>query len=186
MTTDEELAKLARRIRRCKKCKLHETRCKTVPGEGPAPARVMLVGEAPGKSEDEQGRPFIGQAGAYLVELLEGISLTREQVFITSVIKCRPPKNRPPHVGELGACKSSWLDPQIEQVDPEILVLMGQAAIRGVCGETGRMTDLHGQTREADGRTCLFTYHPAAGMRFPDLDQKIRSDFQRLAELLES
>jgi DNA polymerase len=180
--TDEALS-LERRMRRCRKCPLKDHRTRVVPGEGPVDAEVMLVGEAPGKNEDEAGLPFVGQAGDYLDGLLEAIGLDRDQVFVTSAIKCRPPRNRPPHVGEIEACRS-WLEAQIELVDPSIVVLMGSAAARQMLDERGKMTDLHGQVRERDGRTYLLTYHPAAGMRFPDLDVQFRADFAVLKRLL--
>jgi DNA polymerase len=180
--TDEALS-LERRMRRCRKCPLKDHRTRVVPGEGPVDAEVMLVGEAPGKNEDEAGLPFVGQAGDYLDGLLEAIGLDRDHVFVTSAIKCRPPRNRPPHVGEIEACRS-WLEAQIELVDPSIVVLMGSAAARQMLDERGKMTDLHGQVRERDGRTYLLTYHPAAGMRFPDLDVQFRADFAVLKRLL--
>lgn len=180
---EEQALALERRVRRCRKCPLKDHRTKVVPGEGPVDAEVMLVGEAPGKNEDEAGLPFLGQAGDYLDGLLAEIGLARDQVFITSAIKCRPPKNRPPHVGEIATCKQ-WLDRQIALVDPTIVVLMGSAAARQMLDERGKMTDLHGQVRERDGRTYLLTYHPAAGMRFPDLDVQFRSDFAVLKRLL--
>lgn len=180
---EERALKLERRVRRCKKCPLAEHRTKVVAGEGPADAEVMLVGEAPGKNEDEAGVPFIGQSGDYLDELLGDIGLSRERVFVTSAIKCRPPKNRPPHVGEINTCKQ-WLEKQIALIDPSVVVLMGSAAARQMLGERGKMTDLHGQVRESGGRTYLLTYHPAAGMRFPDLDVQFRNDFAALGRLL--
>ena len=148
------------------------------------PARVMLVGEAPGRREDEEGRPFVGQAGTYLDRLLEAVGLRRDQVFVTSAVKCRPPGNRPPHLPELTTCRAAWLDRQLALVAPAIVVVMGQAAVRQVLGETKRMNDLHGGTRRDRGRVYLLTYHPAAGMRFPHADRAIRDDFAVLAGLL--
>ena len=181
---EEQALRLDRRVRRCRKCPLAEHRIRVVPGEGPIDPEVMLVGEAPGASEDEAGRPFIGQAGRYLDGLLEGIDLARDRVFITSAVRCRPPKNRPPHVVEITTCKQ-WFDKQVALLDPPVIVLMGSAAARQVLGERGKMTDLHGQIREVGGRTYVLTYHPAAGMRFPDIDAEIRGDFAALKELLD-
>jgi DNA polymerase len=182
---DEQALALERKMRRCRKCPLKDHRTRVVPGEGPASAEVMLVGEAPGKNEDEAGLPFVGQAGDYLDGLLAEIGLARDDVFVTSAIKCRPPKNRPPHVGEINTCKQ-WLDAQIALINPSTVVLMGSAAARQMLDERGKMTDLHGQIREREGRTYLLTYHPAAGMRFPDLDVQFRADFAVLKRLLES
>lgn len=181
-----DLDALARRIRRCRKCRLHAHRTHAVPGVGPAPAPLMMVGEAPGRLEDESGEPFVGQAGAYLDRLLADVGIDRADVFVTSALKCRPPKNRPPRVDELTICGETWMSRQLAAVDPQIVVVMGQAAVRQLLGEVARMTDVHGQTRTRDGRTYLLTYHPAAGMRFPQLAAEIRRDFAKLGRLARS
>ena len=128
MTNCKQLEKLHDTIRHCTLCPLHETRTNAVPGEGPCDASVMLVGEAPGAKEDETGRPFVGRSGQLLVSLLEEIGLTREDVFITSILKSRPPKNRTPTQFEVNVCRP-YLEKQIELIKPRFIVLLGGVAI---------------------------------------------------------
>lgn len=155
-----------------------------MPGEGPARAELMLVGEAPGAREDEEGRPFCGAAGDYLDNLLEQVGLDRDSIFITSVVKCRPSDNREPHRGEAETCTELHLERQIELIAPRIVVLLGRVAARYVLGETGRLSDVHGELRKQDDRGWLLTYHPAAAMRFPEPGERIREDFRKAARLL--
>lgn len=171
---------LHRGICRCRKCLLHASRTHAVPGEGPLDARAMLIGEAPGAEEDRLGLPFRGRSGQFLDELLAGAGLGREEVFITSSVKCRPPGNRRPHADELATCRAAWLVRQMELVHCPRVVLLGATAIRQVLGETGRLDALHGQVRRCDGRDFLLTYHPAAGMRFPAARRAMIADFRAL------
>lgn len=180
----QALAHVAAQIRRCRRCPLHEGRRHAVPGEGDAGAHVMLVGEAPGAKEDESGRPFCGMSGRFLDGVLAEAGLRREDLFITSSVKCRPPGNRTPHAGELSTCLKLWLEPQIELLDPDLIVLLGRTPARQVLGDAGRLDDLHGRLRRRDGRRCLITYHPAAAMRFPGPRAAIRADFGKVARLL--
>jgi DNA polymerase len=180
----EQLDHMHRRIRRCTACPLHRSRTHAVPGEGDCAARVMFVGEAPGAQEDEVGRPFVGPSGRFLDELLAEYNLRRDAIFITSSVKCRPPGNRPPHAEELAICKQRWLVPQIELINPRVIVLLGAVAVRQVLGWTGELRDLHGRTEQLGGRICAITYHPAAGMRFPDVRRTMRQDFRQFSALL--
>src|SRR3989304_9873974 len=125
MSDEEALAALAKQIVVCTKCELHRSRKKAVPGEGPTHAEIMFIGEGPGFHENEQGRPFVGAAGRFLEELLAKIGLTREQVFICNVIKCRPPGNRDPLPEETEAC-SSYLERQVAAVNPRVIVTLGR------------------------------------------------------------
>jgi DNA polymerase len=184
-TARERLDSIHHGIQRCLKCRLHETRQHAVPGEGPADARCMFIGEAPGAKEDECGRPFVGMAGDFLDELLADIGIDREAVYITSVIKCRPPKNRNPRADELATCIPAWLHDQIEVVDPEIVVALGGVAFGALFEEDAPLKDAHGAVRERDGREWLITYHPASAMRFPQPRERICEDFRRLAEMLD-
>jgi uracil-DNA glycosylase family 4 len=161
------MAKMDRGICRCRACPLHQSRTHAVPGEGPLPARIMFIGEAPGAKEDESGRPFVGPAGRFLDQSLASHGFDRSHIYLTSCVKCRPPRNRTPHEGELATCQSHWLDHQVELLDPDIIVLLGGVATRQVLGETRSLKDIQGETRTRDGRTYLLTYHPAAAMRFP-------------------
>lgn len=177
---DRDLASLRRGIERCRKCRLAEGRIHAVPGEGPATARLVFVGEAPGRAEDARGRPFCGRAGAFFDDMLNLAGLDRAEVFVTSAVKCRPPGNRTPHVDELRTCRAAWLDRQLEAIGPDLVVLMGATAIRQVLDETRPLAALAGSRREAGGRCHLLTYHPAAGMRFPWVAEQMRSDFASL------
>src|SRR5213593_2187552 len=120
-----ELATVHSEIMGCTKCELHKNRKKAVPGEGPIDAKIMFVGEGPGLNEDEQGRPFVGAAGKLLTELLGSIGLSRSNVFITNIVKCRPPNNRPPRKTEIETCVSLYLQPQIRIINPRVIVPLG-------------------------------------------------------------
>jgi uracil-DNA glycosylase len=176
------LAELHEGIRSCVKCPLYQSRTHAVPGEGDPQAAIMLVGEAPGEVEDKQGRPFVGPSGRFLNSLLEQNGVNREEVFITNSVKCRPPNNRFPHVKELEICKQHWLLRQIELVDPKLIVLLGRAPLRQLVGEEGTITRLHGQFLRKDGRLYLIQYHPAAGLRSPEVRATMQQDFQKIKE----
>jgi uracil-DNA glycosylase len=182
--TRRTLASLHHGIRRCRKCRLCETRRRAVPGEGPADARIMLIGEAPGEKEDAAGTPFLGRSGRFLDELLESSGLERAELYITSSVKCRPPGNRDPRPDERSTCREAWLVEQIALVDPRLLVLTGKVAVRQVLGYRGSLKDLHGRLRQHEGRRVLPTYHPAAGMRFPDIAARMRKDFRMIRRLV--
>ncbi|MFW6154181.1 MAG: uracil-DNA glycosylase [Planctomycetota bacterium] len=178
-----ELERLAEGIRRCTKCRLCERRTHAVPGEGDAGAAIMLVGEGPGAREDRTGRPFVGRSGKLFDDLLAGAGLTRERVFITSAVKCRPPNNRTPRVDELRICREAWLEAQIACIDPNLVILLGRTAIRSVLDETPPLGRVHGEIRERDGRRFGLTYHPAAGLRADDVAERLRADLADLARL---
>lgn len=180
------LESLARGIRRCRKCRLREGRTHAVPGEGDPSARVMLVGEAPGEKEDQQGRPFVGMTGRrFLDDFLSVAGFPRQELFITSAVKCRPPKNRNPKPDELSTCFEAWLKPQVEALDPRAIVLLGKIAIRQATGEDVKLAEAHGNFIELLGRRALMTYHPTAAMRFPAPREGMREDFAVLRALLE-
>lgn len=183
-TPAQALASMAWGIQRCRKCPLHEQRRHAVPGEGPAGAAVMLVGEAPGAEEDRTGRPFQGDAGRFLDEALVEAGLARERLFVTSCVKCRPPHNRAPHAGELSTCTRAWLERQVARVDPGHVVALGRVAAQALVGEDLRLARDHGLRRGRDGRPHLVTYHPAAAMRFPDARHALREDLATLARRL--
>jgi len=174
------LVRLHDNVRTCIRCPLHKSRRHAVPGEGNLRAPIMFVGEAPGKMEDEQGRPFVGLAGKFLSRLLEEHGLVREEAFFTSSVKCRPPHNRKPHPDELDTCKRLWLDRQIDLIDPVVVVLLGKVPIRQVLDERGSLDNLHGKIRQRNGRTYQLQYHPAAGRRFPDIRVSMQRDMAKL------
>ena len=182
--TDNRLEKLADEIRRCRKCGLARLRHHAVPGEGNPNARLMFVGEAPGAKEDQTGRPFVGPAGTFLNQLFAAFNIRREAVFITSCVKCRPPGNRNPTANELTACVNSWLLPQIELIDPEIIVLCGRVAALALLDEPVKISDAHDTLVVRNGRRYFISYHPAAGLRFPEIATTMRADFKALMQLV--
>ena len=178
-----DLETLAERIRACVDCPLSTTRVRAVPGEGPERPDFMFVGEGPGFHEDQQGRPFVGPAGKYLEHLLASIGLRREQVFITNVVKCRPPGNRDPMPGEIEACRKH-LDRQIELLEPKAIVTLGRFSMaRYFPRET--ISRIHGRPRVHNGQTVIPMYHPAAALHQGSMRQYIEEDFLKLPDLLE-
>jgi uracil-DNA glycosylase family 4 len=180
---DSALIELYEEISDCPNCELARWRTQTVPGSGPVSAEIMLIGEAPGAREDEQGLPFIGPAGKFLDELLASVNLSRETVYIANVVKCRPPDNRDPHPAEIAACQP-FLDRQIELIDPKLIVTLGRFSMaRWFSGTT--ISRVHGQPKQVDGRYVVPMYHPAAALHRGSLRAEIMADFAQLPELLE-
>lgn len=171
-------------IRLCVKCLLHESRTVAVPGEGPVPCDLFILGEAPGAQEDKQGRPFVGASGVILDQLLEVAGLSRRDAYITSCVKCRPPQNRTPHILELDTCQENWLNRQLDLVHPKIVVLLGKVAISRLLHDAGSLREFHGRTVERDGRLYLMTYHPAAVFRVPEIKDSMKADMAALQQLL--
>jgi len=162
----------------CTACRLATTRTQTVFSDGPARARVMFIGEAPGQHEDEQGVPFVGLAGQLLTDIIQkGMGLARREVHIANVLKCRPPGNRDPEADEKALC-TPFLDRQIELVDPEILVTLGLHATRHVLRSTLSMARLRGQVHRWNGRKVVATYHPAFLLRNPAMKKDCWQDIQ--------
>jgi uracil-DNA glycosylase len=180
-----ELQLIHSEILECKRCELHLSRTHAVPGEGPPDARVMLVGEGPGQNEDEQGKPFVGAAGKFLTELLESIGLKRSDVFITNIVKCRPPNNRAPKKSEIEAC-NHYLQSQIRLIHPRIVCALGTPAITTLAGDEYSASRFHGKPLKNGEVTILPMYHPAAALYDGSLRGTIVSDFQILKQLLES
>jgi DNA polymerase len=179
---ERALAEIADEIRVCQKCELWKTRSKSVPGEGPADARVMLIGEAPGWNEDKQGRPFVGAAGKFLEDLLALAHLKRTEVFITNVVKSRPPGNRDPLPDEIAAC-APYLERQIAVIDPDVIVTLGRFSMaRWFPGE--RISRIHGQPKRVGKRLIVPMYHPAAALHQAALRGTIEEDFSRLPKIL--
>jgi DNA polymerase len=172
-------------VRACRACKLSERRTQAVPGVGSPSAEIMFIGEGPGFHEDQQGQPFVGAAGQLLTEMLRVINLRREDVFITNVVRCRPPGNRDPLPDELQAC-DTYTQRQIAVLDPKLIVTLGRYSMARFVGQ-GPMRDLHGRTREWNGITCLAMYHPAAILRTPTVEMKriFEDDFRKIPGLLE-
>jgi len=178
-----ELERLAAEVRECTKCPLHRGRTHAVPGEGPEDADIMFIGEGPGFHEDQQGRPFVGAAGQFLEELLNGIGLTREQVYITNVIKCRPPGNRDPLPREVDACEP-YLDRQIELIQPTVVVTLGRFSMARAF-PNARISRVHGDPRKIGGIVYYPMYHPAAALHRPSLRGTVEEDMRKIPDLLE-
>ena len=178
-----ELQQLAGQIRTCMDCNLSQHRTRAVPGEGPEEADLMFIGEGPGYNEDQQGRPFVGQAGQYLEELLASIGFSRDEVYITNMVKCRPPDNRDPQPPEIAAC-SKYLERQIDLINPRIIVTLGRFSLgRFFPGES--ITRARGRLRQKDGRLIFPVMHPAAALRRPELRATMVEDFRAIAAALE-
>jgi DNA polymerase len=171
-------------IRACVKCPLHQSRTHAVPGEGPVPAEVFFIGEAPGAKEDQLGRPFVGPSGRLLNEMLDSAGLSRPEVYITSCVKCRPPNNRTPHTNELNICQATWLNEQIDLVDPPIIVLLGKVAAQQVLQDHRSLRQVHGEVVPRDGRLYFLTYHPAVAFRVPETQDSMEQDMAALKGLL--
>jgi uracil-DNA glycosylase len=179
----ERLEALAAQIRVCTKCPLCQSRTLAVPGDGQPSARVMLIGEAPGREEDETGHPFVGAAGRFLDHALEGTGINRDDLFITNIVKCRPPNNRTPRVGEIETCTSNYLFEQIELIDPALIMLLGGVAAKKMLGVKS-VNEARGRLIERDGRQYLVGYHPAAPLYREDLGEKVKEDFALLKRVL--
>ncbi|MEJ5241496.1 MAG: uracil-DNA glycosylase [Anaerolineales bacterium] len=182
MNPEEVLAQIAREVSVCTKCPLHHSRKKAVPGEGPANAEIMFIGEGPGFYENEQGRPFVGAAGQFLDELLARAGLKREEVWIGNVVKCRPPGNRDPLPEELEAC-DEYLERQIAAINPKIIVTLGRFSMAKFL-PGAKISAIHGQMRRVGNRFVIAMYHPAAALHQASLKSTVIEDFMRLPQLL--
>ncbi|MBE3557603.1 MAG: uracil-DNA glycosylase [Ktedonobacteraceae bacterium] len=178
MSTEELLKEVAAEVSTCAKCNLCKNRSRAVPGEGSPHARILFIGEGPGFHEDRQGRPFVGPAGQFLDELLASINLKRSDVFITNVVKCRPPNNRDPLPEEIAAC-NEYLDRQIAAIKPRVIVTLGRYSMAKFFGSE-KISTIHGRARKKDGYICIAMYHPAAGLHQANLKDTIREDFKKI------
>lgn len=182
MSNAEALQDIRDEVAVCTRCELYRQATNPVPGEGNPEARILLIGEAPGFHEDAKGKPFIGNSGKFLTELLEKAGLSREEVFITNVVKHRPPGNRDPLPDEIAAC-AYHLDRQISIIDPDVIVTLGRFSLsRYFPGE--RISKIHGQPKEIDGRFIVPMYHPAAALHNGSLRPELEADFMKLPRLL--
>lgn len=178
----DDLNKVAAEVRVCPLCGLAATRTKAVPGEGPAQADIMLIGEGPGFHEDKQGRPFVGPSGQFLNDLLASAGYKREEVFIANVVKCRPPGNRDPLPDEIQAC-SGYLDRQIALINPKVIVTLGRFSMaRWFAGQ--KISAIHGKAKKVDGRVVVPMFHPAAALHQPALRTAIEEDFRKLRDII--
>jgi uracil-DNA glycosylase len=177
----QRLEVLASEIRVCVKCPLHASRTIAVPGDGRPTAKLMIIGEAPGKEEDLSGHPFVGASGKFLNSVLEGTGIDRDAFFITNTVKCRPPKNRTPKKLEVDTCTSNYLFEQIELINPKLVMLLGGVAAKRVLGVKS-VNEARGRVIEHEGRRFIVGYHPAVRFYREDLAEKVREDFALLKQ----
>lgn len=182
MDAQETLTQIAKEVATCTNCALHHSRKKAVPGEGPAQAEIMFIGEGPGFHENEQGRPFVGAAGQFLDQLLQQAGVTRAEVWIGNVVKCRPPGNRDPLPEELAAC-DVYLERQIAAINPSIIVTLGRFSMSKFM-PGAKISQVHGQMRKVGNRYVIAMFHPAAALHQASLKPAILADFAKLPELL--
>ncbi len=176
------LAEIAEEVKKCTLCELFRTATNAVPGEGNPEARVMFIGEAPGWHEDKQGKPFVGNSGKFLTELIESAGLERDDVFITNIVKHRPPGNRDPLPDEIAAC-AGYLERQIAAIDPDVIVTLGRHSMnRYFPGE--RISKIHGKPKRFGTRLVVPMYHPAAALHNGSLRSTIEDDFKQLPRFL--
>ena len=178
----DSLEQVAAEVNTCKMCPLHHSRTNAVPGEGPADTEIMFIGEGPGFHEDQQGRPFVGASGNFLTELLNGIGFSRDEVYITNVVKCRPPGNRDPEPNEIDAC-SDYLERQIDLIDPKVIVTLGRFSMARWF-PAARISRIHGQARRFGKRLIVPFYHPAAALHQPSLRRVVEEDFSKLPQFI--
>ncbi len=182
MNPAEVLGQVTTETAGCTKCALHHSRKKAVAGEGPSQAEIMFIGEGPGFHENQQGRPFVGAAGKFLEELLAQIGMKRADVYITNVVKCRPPGNRDPRPEETEAC-DDYLERQIQAINPKVIVTLGRFSM-GKFLQYAKISEIHGQPMRVKGRLIVPMYHPAAALHQRSLRPTIEKDFQKLPELI--
>jgi DNA polymerase len=188
---ESEINHIRQQIENCKNCPLWKTRLNPVAGEGMVTAKVMLIGEAPGKNEDIQGRPFVGRAGKLLDELIQSICKERKEIFITNIVKCRPPKNRNPLKSEIKTC-TNYLDKQIKLIHPQIIVPLGNFATSYILKKfgisEGKIGMIHGRTYQMKNNSTdsniIPMYHPAAAIYNPNLKETLEKDFKKIRNLL--
>ena len=181
--TQAELVALAQQVKSCTDCPLHSGRTNAVPGEGPVSADILLIGEGPGFHEDRQGRPFVGPAGHFLEELLQSIGMSRDQVYIANMVKCRPPNNRDPAPSEIQAC-GKYLDRQIELINPLLIVTLGRFSTSRFLPNQA-ISRVRGRLRTVGNRHILPIMHPAAGLRRQEMKDAIEEDFAKIPGLLD-
>jgi uracil-DNA glycosylase len=182
MTAEQTLSRIAKEIASCEKCPLHESRKNSVPGDGPATAEIMFIGEGPGFHENEQGHPFVGASGKFLDQLLAQAGVTRADVFIANVVKCRPPGNRDPLPDELAAC-DAFLEAQIETINPSIIVTLGRFSMNKFF-PGAKISAVHGQMKKIGERFVIPMFHPAAALHQAALKPSILGDFAKLLDQL--
>ncbi|OZH56151.1 DNA polymerase [Hydrocoleum sp. CS-953] len=189
--TYQTMEQIAVHCNQCHRCELGENRTNAVIGRGNPKAEIMIIGEAPGQNEDEQGLPFVGRSGQLLDKILQSVELSSDDVYISNAARCRPPENRTPTLKEIEACKPYLLE-QIRLVDPKIILLTGATAVKALTGDKRGITKIRGQWMEWEGRLCMPIFHPSYLLRNPSREpgkpkwlmwQDIQAVKQKLEEL---
>jgi DNA polymerase len=183
MNVDQLLIELADEVRGCPKCRLAETRTHAVPGEGSTAAQIMFVGEGPGEQEDKTGQPFVGKSGQLLTRELLKIGISRDDVFITNIVKCRPPQNRTPLTDEIAAC-NDWLGAQIALIEPKFIVPVGGPSLQTLVSKNLRITKARSTVFRKDGILFIPILHPSAALRAPDTMKMFLEDLANLKDFL--
>lgn len=178
------LEDLSNAICDCKKCPLSKSRTNAVPGTGKPDAEILFIGEGPGETEDRQGKPFIGEAGKFLDEMLASVNLTRDEVFITNVVKCRPPHNRDPLDEEVRICTSNYLFSQIKVVKPKLIVTLGRHSMHLFFPQIKSVSQVHGKAFKKAGQVYLVLYHPAAALHQVNLRETLKEDFLQIPKIM--
>ncbi len=177
------VAALNREVGACTKCELHKSRTIAVPGDGSISASILFIGEAPGEQEDLEGKPFVGSAGRLLNQLLSSIGLSRQEIYITNIVKCRPPANRQPHSKEVAAC-SDYLERQMKLIKPRVICPMGNVALKSFLGREISISTAHGKPVQDEEKHLIFPlYHPAAALYVAKLRTVLEDDFKKLSKL---
>jgi uracil-DNA glycosylase len=179
-----DLDAIAAQVSVCTLCSLHQGRTRAVPGAGPVNADILFIGEGPGFHEDKQGLPFVGASGKYLEQLLDRIGLNRRDVFITNVVKCRPPENRDPLPTEVDICTKTYLFKQLDIIRPKVIVTLGRYSM-GLFFPGAKITQIHGQVKWDNNRAHLPLFHPAAALRNDSLKPLLEADFMKIPSLVE-
>jgi len=178
-----ELERIARSIARCRRCRLHESRTRTVPGQGAVHPELVFIGEGPGAEEDRRGEAFVGAAGQLLTRMIEAMGFTRQEVWIGNIVKCRPPGNRAPYPDEMEACLP-FLRRQLEVLQPRVIVCLGATAVKGLLGLSRGITELRGRWQEFEGIPVMPTFHPAYLLRNPDQKKPVWEDLKQVLKRL--
>lgn len=179
----DSLEIVVKEVQGCVLCQLATGRTKAVPGEGPADAQIMFIGEGPGFHEDQSGRPFVGAAGNFLNEMLQMIGMNRSEVYITNVVKCRPPGNRDPEPVEFDTCTKAYLHRQIALINPKVIVTLGRFSM-SLWFPNARISHIHGKPRKVDNRLIVPFFHPAAALHQQSLKETLIEDFRKLPEFI--
>lgn len=183
-TTLTNLETIAQAVHDCTACPLSFGRLTAVPGDGDPRSEVLFIGEGPGQKEDETGHPFVGAAGKFLDTLLAGIGKTRTQVFVTNVVKCRPPANRDPEPDEIHACTDLFLWRQIEYIAPKLICTLGRYSMGLFFPSEYKISQVHGQPKRVKGRVVLPLYHPAAALYNGSMRETLMYDFKKIPLVL--